>query len=176
MLAGQPKGSKLQLGRGLFWFLAVGFVLLVLVTLGQLPPVVASHFDGSGVPNGWSSRSAYGVLLVAVGLLLPLGIVGLVHMLTQRGPRLLNIPARDYWSHPEHSQEAVRRVRAYMWWLGCIMTGTALTIHGLILEAHVGQPPHLNTRGIVVGLSAVLLAFGLWTVGWYRLLRPPIAD
>jgi len=142
----QPRGSKLQLGRGLFWFLAVGFVLLVPATLGQLPPVVASHFDGAGVPNGWSSRSAYGVLLVAVGLLLPVGIVGLVHMLTQRGPQLLNIPARDYWSHPEHRQEAVRRVRASMWWLGCIMAGTALTIHGLILEAHVGQPPRRPQR------------------------------
>lgn len=166
----------LLLGRALFWILAVGFVLLVLATLGQLPPVVASHFDGAGVPNGWSSRPAYAALLVAVGALLPLGIIGLVNALTRKGPQLLNIPARDYWVRPERAREAVRRVRAYMWWLGCIMTGAALTVHCLILRAHASQPPRLSTRGIVFLLSAVLLALGLWIAGWYRLLRPPVAE
>lgn len=84
--------AMLHLGRGLFWILVVAFILLVLVTLRQLPPVVASHFDGAGVPNAWSSRPAYAILLVAVGALLPLGIIGLVNALTQRGPQLLNIP------------------------------------------------------------------------------------
>jgi hypothetical protein len=49
----------LQRGRGLFWILASGLVALVLTTLGRLPPVVASHFNAAGTPNGWSSRPAY---------------------------------------------------------------------------------------------------------------------
>jgi len=73
----------LRLGRGLFRVLVIGFILVVLVTLKELPPVVASHFDGAGVPNGWSSRLGYAVLLGAVGALLPLGIIGLVHLLTR---------------------------------------------------------------------------------------------
>jgi uncharacterized membrane protein len=165
--------SALPLGRSLFWILGLSFILLLLVTIGQLPPVVASHFDGAGAPNGWSSRRAYGILLGAIGVLLPLGIVMLVNALTQRGPQLLNIPAREYWRRPEHSLEAVRRVRAYMWWLGCIMTGTALAAHGLILKAHGSAPPHLSTAGIMTLLGGLLLAIGFWMVGWYRVLRPP---
>lgn len=163
----------LQRGRSLFWILAAGLVLLVLVTLRHLPPVVASHFDGTGVPNGWSNRSAYALLLITVGVLLPLGMIGLVHALTRRGPERLSIPARDYWSSPERRHEAVRRVRAYMWWLGGIMAGTALAIHGLILAANIHQPARLSTAAVLCVLGAVLLAIGGWIVGWYRLLRPP---
>lgn len=166
----------LQLGRDFFWVLLLGFVVLVWVTFEHLPPVVASHFDITGAPNGWSSRPTYAILLIAIGVLLPLSTIALVTVLTRRGPRLLNIPARDYWNRPEHQQEAMRRVRALMWWLGCIMTGTALAIHWLVLEANGYQPPRLSTRGISSILGAVLLAFVLWIVGWYRMLRPPTAD
>ncbi len=165
--------SILTLGRSLFCLLCLSLILLLILTIGQLPAVVASHFDAAGVPNGWSSRGFYAVLLAAIGVLLPLGIVGLVNAITERGPHLLNIPARDYWRRPEHGPEAIRRVRAYMWWLGCIMAGTALAVHGLILRAHTSIPPHLATGGIVTLLCGVLLAVGVWTIGWYRLLRPP---
>lgn len=164
----------LQRGRILFWILATGLVVVVLGTVGRLPPVVASHFDGAGVPNGWSSRSGYALLLIVVGAVLPLGIIGLVNALTQSGPGRLNIPARDYWTRPEHSQEAVRRVRAYMWWLGCTMAATASMMHGLIVAAHSHQPPRLSTPAVIVVLAAILVAVGAWAAGWYRLLRRPL--
>jgi uncharacterized membrane protein len=163
----------LRLGRPLFWILAVGLVLAVLVTVRQLPPLVASHFDGGGTPNGWSSRPTYALLIIVVGALLPLGTIGLVNALTRKGPQLLNIPARDYWCRPEHGQEAVCLVRAYMWWLGCIMTLTALAIHWSVLGAHGSQPPRLSTGALVAVLGIVFLALGFWIAGWYRLLRPP---
>jgi uncharacterized membrane protein len=166
----------LQRGRGLFWVLATGLVAVVLVTLRRLPPVVASHFDAAGMPNGWSSRPAYALLLIAVGVLLPLGIIGLVTGLTQRGPARLNIPARDYWTRPEHSQEAIRRVRAYVWWLGCVLAGTALLMHWLVVAAHAHQPPRLSTSAVLVVLGAVLLGIVGWTAGWYRLLRQPRSE
>ncbi len=163
----------MQRGQTLFWVLATTLVLLVLVTLRQLPPVVASHFDGTGAPNGWSSRPAYALMLMAIGTILPLGTIGLVHALTRRGPQLLNIPTREFWTRPEHQQEAVRRVRAHMWWLGSILSGTALAVHGLILRAHISNPPHLSTAGIWMVLGGICLMLGLWAAVWYRLLRPP---
>ena len=166
----------MHIGRGLFWMLAGAFVLFVFGTLGRLPPVVASHFDGSGSPNGWSSRGAYAALLVLVGLVLPLGIVGLVKVLTRQGPHQLNIPARQYWTRPEHAAEAVRRVQAYLWWLGCIMTAIASAIHWTILAAHAHRPPHLSSRGIILVIGIAILALGIWIAGWYRLLRPPDAE
>lgn len=163
----------LQRGRGLFYVLATGLIAVVLVTVRRLPPMVASHFDAAGVPNGWSSRPAYALLLIAIGVLLPLGIIRLITSLTRRGPARLNIPARGHWTRPEHSEEAVLRVRAYVWWLGCIMAGTALLLHWLVVAAHAHQPPRLRTSAVLLVLGAVLFGLGGWTAGWYRMLRRP---
>ena len=164
-----------MLGRGksVFCLMAAGLLAVMLVTLGRLPPRVASHFDAAGAPNGWSSRLGYALLVVVIGVLLPLGIVALVRGLTGHGPALLSIPARDYWTRPENGKEAVRRVRAYMWWLGCIMAGTAFSIHLLVLGAHEHQPPHLSTSGILFVLGAAFGAVVGWAAGWYRLLQRP---
>ena len=170
-----PPSTILRVGRALFAGLAAGLCVVLLATIGRLPPVVASHFDVHGSPNGWSSRAVYGALILLVGVILPLGIVWLVHGVTRQGPELLNIPARDYWRRPEHGAEAVRRARAYMWWLASIMAGAALAVHGLIIRANVSSPPRLSTPGIVALLGGVLLAIGLWSVGWWLLLRPPAA-
>ena len=165
----------LQSGKWLFWLLAVALVGTLLATFERLPPVVASHFDGAGVPNGWSSRPGYALLLFTLGILLPLGIIVLVHAVTRSGPGQLNIPARAYWTRPDHSAEAVRRVRAYMWWLGSVLAGTALLMHALVLAAHRSEPPHLHTDLVVMVIGAVLLGVGAWAAGWYRLLRAPEA-
>lgn len=163
----------LERGARLFQILAAGLIAIVLMTIGRLPPVVASHFDAAGRPNGWSTRPSYAVLLVAIGVLLPLSITILIRGLTRNGPARLNIPARDYWTRPEHGPEAVRRVRAYMWWLGCIMAATALLIHLLVVAAHTHQPPRLSTAAVLVVLGAVVLGIAGWAVGWYRLLARP---
>jgi uncharacterized membrane protein len=163
----------LERGRSVFCILVFGLAGLVSVTLRRLPPTVASHFDAAGTPNGWSSRLGYALLLVVIGVLLPLSVAALVRGLTRQGPALLNIPARDYWTRPENGKEAVRRVRAYVWWLGCIMAGTALVIHLLVLDAHQHQPPRLSTSGILLVLGAGLSGIAAWAAGWYRLLQRP---
>ena len=76
----------LERGQRVFFVLAIGLIAVVLATLGRLPPVVASHFDAAGRPNGWSSRPVYVLLLIAIGFVLPLGVTGLIHGLTRRGP------------------------------------------------------------------------------------------
>ena len=163
----------LQRGRPLFYVLALGLITVVMVTLRRLPPVVASHFDADGVPNGWSSRPVYASMMLAIGILLPLGITMLMAVLTRSGPGSLNIPERDHWTRAENSREAVRRVRAYGWWLGCIMAGAALSIHGLVLAAHVHEPPRLSTAAVLAVIGAIVLAVLGWAAGWYRLLRRP---
>jgi hypothetical protein len=71
--------SMLTLGRSLFWILGLSLILWLIQTIGKLPAVVASHFDAAGMPNGWSSRRFYAILLAVIGVILPLAIVGLVN-------------------------------------------------------------------------------------------------
>jgi uncharacterized membrane protein len=160
-------------GRTVFGLLAAGLVLFLAATVDRLPSVVASHFDGSGVPNGWSSRPVYAVLLIVIGVALPLAVIALVHGVTRHGPEHLNIPSRDYWTRPEHAAEAVRRVRTHVWWLGCVMTLIVAAIHCSILSAHAHEPPHLSGGGITVVIAGALLGIGAWVASLYRVLRPP---
>jgi len=160
-------------GRCLFLLLATGLVAVVLTTLSRLPPVLASHFDARGVPNGWSTRPVYALFLIVIGVLLPLGIIWLITVLTRNGVTSLNIPARDYWTRPDRTQEAVRRIRGYIWWLACVMAITALLVHWSVLVANAKQPPRLQSSSFFAVLGAIVLALGIWTAGWYRLLRPP---
>lgn len=163
----------LRFGRPAFWVLLAAMALTFVTTLDRLPPVVASHFDGSGAPNGWSSRGSYALLMLIVSGLVPLITVGLVHWVTRGAPALVSIPARDFWLDPRHQDEAVRRVRAYIWWLGCVLVSAGIAIHLLVVRANALQPPRLSTPGMLGLIAGVLLGIGVWAVGWYRLLRPP---
>lgn len=163
----------LERGERVFHLLAAGLIAILLMTIGGLPPVVASHFDAAGRPNGWSTRPVYVLVLLVIGVLLPLSIAWVIRGLTRQGVANLNIPARDHWVRPEHGPEAVRRVRAYIWWLGCIMAAMALLIHLLIVAAHAHDPPRLSSVGILLVLGGVVLGILGWAVGWYRLLARP---
>jgi uncharacterized membrane protein len=155
-----------------FWVLALALLILVVGTLGRLPPVVASHFDGAGAPNGWAGRTGYAALVIVIGIPLPLIVIALVHAGSRRGPSGLNIPSRDYWMAPAHRAEAVELVRSYTWWLGVVLTATAAAVHLAVLHANALTPPHLSA-GLIVPLLAVLVAVLVaWAVGWYRVLRP----
>lgn len=148
-------------------------VVLVGGTFHRLPPRMATHFGAAGAPNGWSSPAGYVILLVIIGLLLPLGIVGLVGWLGRARPAWLNIPARHYWLEPAHRTEAVRLVREHVWWLACLMSGMALVMHVLLLAAHRSAPPRLPGSLFVAVLAAFLGGMAAWIAGFYRVLRPP---
>jgi len=51
----------LERGGAVFYALAGALIGVVLVTLGRLPPSVASHFDAAGRPNGWYLREITGI-------------------------------------------------------------------------------------------------------------------
>lgn len=169
----QPSPLLLRAGRTVFWWGAGGLAAVVLGTLPRLPAVVASHFGGSGAANGWSSRTAYVTLLLVIGILLPAGVIGMVHGITAGRPELLNVPSREYWMEPSRRGQTVWRVRAYIWWLGVILTGTSIAVHLAVLGANAARPPHLSPAVIVPILIAIVTAVGGWVVGWYRVFRPP---
>jgi hypothetical protein len=87
--------------RGLALFLLVALIAVsaafLAFTAGQLPGVVASHFDSRSGVNGWLTRSQYMFWMLALAILLPGAIVGLIALLSRTAPRLINLPHRAYW-------------------------------------------------------------------------------
>lgn len=56
--------------RSIFYPLTGLAVLQVVYYYPQMPAVVASHFDGLGVPNGWSGKDAFFALYLTIVVLL----------------------------------------------------------------------------------------------------------
>jgi hypothetical protein len=54
------------------------------------------------------------------------------------------------------------------YWLGCILSVTALAVHLLILGAHRVARPRLSTVGIVGLLGLLLVATIGWGIAWRR--------
>jgi len=168
-----PVQPLLRAGKGVFWWGTGGLIAVVLGTLPRLPAVVASHFGGSGSPNGWSSRAVYVLLVLVIGIVLPAGVIALVHRVTAGDPARLNLPSREYWMDATRRDGAVELVRAYIWWLGVLLTATAIAVHLAVLSANAARPPHLSLAVIVPILIAIVAAVGAWAAGWYRVFRPP---
>jgi uncharacterized membrane protein len=156
-----------------FWIVVAIGAIVVLGTLDVLPPSVATHFDGSGTPNGWSSRPGYARFLVAIGVGLPLGIVAIVELFARRAPQWINLPHREIWLAEPHRADGISRVREHIRWLACVLAMTALITHLALLGANMRQPPRLPI-GAALGLLAFPLAcMVIWAVTWHRLFRPP---
>ena len=96
-----------------FWIVVAIGVMVVAGTLDVLPPTLATHFDGSGARNGWSSRAEYVILLAGIDIGLPLLIVGVVGVFARRAPRWINLPHREIWltevHRAQHAPRAARR-------------------------------------------------------------------
>lgn len=59
--------------------LYLGFVAYLALSAGALPARVATHFDASGRPNGWMSRSSHVAFTLVFGFAVPLFVVGLMY-------------------------------------------------------------------------------------------------
>jgi serine/threonine-protein kinase len=122
-------------------------LLLVVLQAGayypRLPETVASHFDISGEPNGWTSKGAFLGLSVGIALLLA-GCFGLLPMILRKLPAaFINVPNRNYWLAPERRPETVERLRAEMLWLGVVAQLLVLVIVELVARANLTARPHL---------------------------------
>jgi hypothetical protein len=141
-------------------------VLLILVTVPQLPPVVASHFGADNLPNGAMTRDGYRnfmlLFVIAVPLLasLPLG------WLPARFPETLNIPNRDYWLAPEHRKASLQFLRDQGDRLATLLVVFMGLVHFTLIKANSTQPAQLPVTLFFSVLLAFLVGMGWWA---YRL-------
>src|SRR5438477_229129 len=77
--------------------LYIGFFSFVAASVPQLPATVATHFGGSGRPNGWMSQRGYAIFIVVFAWVIPTLIVGSCALIRVLPKRAVNIPHRDHW-------------------------------------------------------------------------------
>jgi uncharacterized membrane protein len=129
-----------------------------------MPPVLATHFGGSGAPNGWQTQSQFFVLevvLLGVCLLLAFGIPRLIGALPVS---LVNVPNKEYWLAPERREGTLAFFKAQFAWFGCGVLGFLLVVNQLVYDANQTHPRQLNNTAFVIAMIAFLAFVGIWTV------------
>lgn len=143
--------------------------------LPLLPARVATHFDGSGTPNGWMPRSALGTadfLFTTIIVGVTLGAALLVRLIPVS---LINVPNRDYWFAPERRRDSHDRLTSHLLWLPGLLVAFLTGINHVVVLANLRRGDvHLGGPPFVLLLAAFAAAMIAWVVRMFRLFpRPP---
>jgi uncharacterized membrane protein len=153
--------------------LALLFATLYLArTVPNLPPLVASHFNGAGHPSAYMTRGFYTKFTLAFGLGLPVAMVALLSLVYSRAGDV-RLPNRDYWLAPERIAQTRARLVNSGAWLGSLTVAMVCYAHWLVLVAHRSVPPHFSNRLLFGGLLAFSLITGGLLVALLSAFRLP---
>ena len=154
----------------MLWGIFAGFVYF---TSAQLPDRVATHFNASGIPNGWMTRGTHIEFTLLMGLVIPAFVLALFS-LVRRFPGLMNIPYKDYWLAPERRQQTFNFIQQQGFRFAAMFILFFAGIHWSILCANRQNPAILsNTQVGWIG-GAFTAAAALWVLVFIvHFLRKP---
>ena len=163
--------QKSTLPKLVFVLLAVGAALYFSSFYSQLPEIVASHFNGRGVPNGWQTKSAFFGVLVAVSVLAAVVGFGIPRVIISLPAELINLPNKRYWLAPEHLAGTMEFLNRFFAWFGCAVFAVILVTFDYAVQSNL-HPDHRpdTTRlwyllagflvFVIVSIARMFLRFG----------------
>jgi hypothetical protein len=145
-----------------FALLVAGAAVFVWLTAASMPPVVASHFDASGVANGSMPRGFYIRFMAGLIVALP-ALLAITSYSIGRPNARINLPNRDYWLAPERRDQTIAYLRQYLMRFGAMLVVFLCYVHWLVVRANEIQPPRLSNRALFAGLIVFLVYALVWT-------------
>lgn len=130
----------------------------------QLPDKVASHFNGSGVANGWTSRSSFTTSMLAVGIGVPVLVIGIMYFIRFFPAKFLNVPNSSYWRDPKNYRKACDFLFVSSFWFGSTFLLWQAYFSRTIVEANLTSPPHLDSTKTVLLTVPLLIFTFIWVV------------
>ena len=131
------------------------------VTASQLPLRVASHFDGTGTPDGWMSRASYLWTMAGVAVGLSAFLAGIFYCVRYFPTSTFNLPQRDYWLAAERRHETFSFLFCAGMWLSIFQAVFLFGIHLLVVDANTSQPARLSSS-IWLLAAGFLVATIVW--------------
>lgn len=152
---------------------AIGFVICVFFLVGttmhvhqRLPEKIASHFDGSGNPDGWMSRSSFTRSMLGVGFGVPGFVMVIMYSIRFLPARFLNVPNASYWRDSKNYGKACDFLFISSLWYGSAFMLWHAFQSMAVVAANQTSPPHLDSARAMV-ITIPLLVF---TLGWVAVL------
>ena len=147
-----------------FGFSWLAFLAYWAFSASQLPARVAIHFNLAGQPNGWMTRTQYVAFSAAMGLGLPLVVVGLFYLMRFLPSNSINFPgtreSREYWLAPERRAVFDDYTFRQSYWLASMTIGLIAGLHYLMIQAN-----RLGAAMAHISLPAVLSLTGCFVLG-----------
>ena len=162
----------------MIWFKRIFFLLVALALLQvvyyypQVPDTVASHFDGLGSANAWSSKNGFFGLYLALILLLVMVFIFAPRWSETRIRFGMKIPNRDYWLAPERLQQTKQFFRRQMIIMGVVHLLLAIYTIQLAILANLNQQPRLHPS-IAWALGLYFLFLIAWLIHFFIHFRKP---
>jgi uncharacterized membrane protein len=148
------------LPRLLFATLAVCAAIYFSSYYSQLPDVVASHFNGRGVPNGWQTKLAFFAAFVGVSVLATVIGFGIPRIIAALPPQLINLPNKAYWLAPDHLAATMEFLRDFFAWFGCAVFAVIIVTFDYAIQSNL----HPDNRPDISRMWYVLAGFLVFVV------------
>ena len=127
-----------------------------------MPDVVGSHFDESGVANGFMPRSLYVGFMLVIVAVLPLLLVIVQSFVLGSTSARIKLPNREHWLAPERRAETIDFLRQRLAHFASMLVVFLGYAHWLVVRANAVTPPELASLWFVVGICVFLVAALLW--------------
>ena len=126
-----------------------------------LPETLASHFDGAGRPNGWSSKQAFmTIYLLIVGLMLAIFLF-LPPALGRLPNRLINLPHKDHWLASPRRAQSLAFLQTQLHWFGVVNMVLAIYTVQLVFQGNLEASPRLSDSFLWIMLG-YLVFVAIW--------------
>lgn len=142
-------------------------------TQDALPPVVASHFDAQGRPDGFTDRADYVTMMMLLMAAFPLGAALLGALLRSLPARVINIPRRDYWLAPDRRRDSLNYLSGWLQSLSLLGLALLAFVHYLLLDANRGGQAHLELTPLLMGTGVFLAGLTIWLLALHRRFSCP---
>lgn len=101
---------------------------------------MASHFDLTGKPDGWSKKETYVAFMIGFQIYTNVIVAGVYALIPKLWPTYVNIPYKKYWMEtPERELEGKDRLRMVLALTGIFMAVVAGMVHGIVYLANTGS-------------------------------------
>jgi hypothetical protein len=145
---------------------------LISVLSGDLPGIVAVHFNAAGVANGFMTREHCRSFMLISTLGAPLfvaAVTGLIPRLLP--PSMINIPNRGYWLAPDRAKDSIAFLSEQGIWFACILLVFLASVDWLLARANLSSPPSFPAAPFTWIMAAFACAIALWALRMFRRFR-----
>jgi uncharacterized protein DUF1648 len=151
-----------RLPKSIFVVLAAAAAIHFFSLYSQLPPVVASHFNAHGTPNGWQTKTIFFAFFVGGLVVASIVSFGVPRLIESLPFDLINLPNKEFWLSPEQRPGTLAFLSSHLAWLGCMLLLVEIFAFEFSIRANFQPDKRLDSAS----LGCVLAAMGVFLIVW----------